>query len=68
MGERIGEMAGRQTVGLKAGWHVDIHTGTWTLDQAGYLVGNHMERRVERRASGSAVKQKQELEQFRWTP
>ena len=46
MGERIAELAGKQTGGLEAGWHVGKHTGTWAVELAGWLVGSPMERWV----------------------
>ena len=42
------EQASRQTSGLGAAWYADMHTGRWTVEQESWLVGNHMDRPVER--------------------
>ena len=35
-------------MGLEAAWYADMHTGWQTVEQAGWLVGKHMDRPVER--------------------
>ena len=40
--------ANRQTSGREAAWYADMHTGRWTVEQESWLVGDHMDRPVER--------------------